>query len=86
MTTNSWKSQVEGLQRSSENTLIDEAYRKHVEAFGAARKEMEAQSINLALLEPLQKRLIDIDARLAKLNELDGRMTDGRARRSKLVR
>jgi ABC-type Mn2+/Zn2+ transport system ATPase subunit len=82
---NSWKSQVEGLRRSSENTRIDEAYRKHVADFAAAKKDMEAQSINLALLEPLQKRLIDIDARLTKLDEFDGRMTDGRTRRSTVV-
>lgn len=46
---------------------------------------MEAQKINLTLLEPLQERIQEIEGRLQRFNEIDRRLSEARAQRLQLA-
>jgi len=81
----SWEHATTALRASTEYQLISEASNKHVKEYDAAKREVEAQNINLALLEPLQKRIMDLDSRLATFAELDEKVTECRKRRRLLV-
>jgi ATPase subunit of ABC transporter with duplicated ATPase domains len=65
--------------------LIAERISAHQDEYDKAKAEMEAQKINLKLLEPLQTRIQDVDRRLSQFAEFDGKITEGRARRRDLV-
>lgn len=81
----SWQKDTEALAQSTENTLIAEKIADHSAAYADAKKEMEANKINLTLLEPLQARLQEIDSRISHFDELDIHLNQGRAQRRELV-
>ena len=71
--------------QSTENALITERIAEHSAAYAGAKKEMEANKINLTLLEPLQTRLQELDSRISHFDELDTRLNQARAQRRELV-
>lgn len=81
----SWKNRVEALRQSTENSLITEALTQHTTEYESAKKSLESQKINLALLEPLQKRVIEIDGRLKTFEEVDARISGSRMQRRTMV-
>ncbi|CBE69910.1 MAG: hypothetical protein F9K13_07380 [Candidatus Methylomirabilis oxygeniifera] len=81
----SWLKNTDALAQSTENALITERIAEHSVAYGEAKKEMEANKINLTLLEPLQARLQEIDSRISHFDELDTRLNQARTQRRELV-
>ncbi len=83
--TQTWRSQVGGLRQSTEYGLITEAITDHGAEYEAAKKETEAQNVNLALLDPLQKRILEIDVRIRTFSEIDEKIANAREARRKLM-
>lgn len=81
----SWQKNTDALVQSTENALITERIAEHSAAYAGAKKEMEANKINLTLLEPLQTRLQELDSRISHFDELDTRLNQARAQRRELV-
>jgi len=81
----SWQNDSSALSQSTENILVTEKLSAHTSEYEAAKKEMETNKINLTLLEPLQTRLSELDARISHFDELIEQLEKARNTRKALV-